>query len=238
MYRGIRNGELNCKTWMGIVEEFTKRDLTCSADKLPAISGIAELWATASGDYYVAGLWRSHLPLGLLWTSGQPQLQTESRKYRAPSWTWASSDGQVDWFDHLHTYVDPAMSIESCATTPTYSKVPYGTVVSGSLIINGLLQETVLEKTSSPPSSPSSPLSASFALANEYLDLSLAEIHMDFWDDTLASIIRDSKIYCLRVCCFEEKTAAARQDSYWRQKMSEHFADSDSLSLCQYSQMM
>jgi hypothetical protein len=85
MYRGIHDGDLNCRNWMNIVEEFTKRDLTYSADKLPSMSGIAEVWARASGDYYVAGLWRSHLPLGLLWTSAQPHLQTGSKEYRAPS---------------------------------------------------------------------------------------------------------------------------------------------------------
>ncbi len=99
MYKGIRDDNRNSRHWMDIVQQFTKRNLTKDSDKLPALSGIAKVWAQTSKDPYLAGLWRSHLPLGLLWTSAQPFMQEKFRAYRAPSWSWASLIGQVDWFD-------------------------------------------------------------------------------------------------------------------------------------------
>lgn len=104
---------------MNIVEEYTKRSLTNIADKLEAISGVAKKWGAFSKDSYAAGLWRSHLPLGLLWTSAQPHHHAPTT-YLAPSWSWTSQDGQIDYFDHLHTTVNSEFAIVSCSAPPTY----------------------------------------------------------------------------------------------------------------------
>ncbi|KAH7117333.1 hypothetical protein EDB81DRAFT_243074 [Dactylonectria macrodidyma] len=204
MYTGIRGGDRTCRSWMNIVEEYTKRDLTYSSDKLAAISGIGELWGKTSEDSYAAGLWVSHLPLGLLWTSAQPHMQSGLAEYLAPTWSWASLSGQVDWFDHVQTMVDPSVMIVSCKATPAYENAPYGKVSSGALTIRGRLQKTALEDELSPKSASTA---SSGQADNEILDLEMADIHLDLWDEALKSRIRRCKLFCLQICSFDETSS-------------------------------
>ena len=91
------------RRWSKLVEDYSARHLTVLTDKMTAFAAIAqdfqELLPT---DVYLAGLWRSHLPLLLSWNSriGGPCHRPE--EYRAPSWSWASVEGQVimpSWLD-------------------------------------------------------------------------------------------------------------------------------------------
>jgi hypothetical protein len=41
---------------------------------------------------------------------------------------------------------------------------------------------------------------------HEYLDLGLADVHLDFWDEILVSRLEGSRIFSLRICCFDEST--------------------------------
>ncbi|KAF5575541.1 het-domain protein [Fusarium subglutinans] len=108
MFQGFYESNKGCRNWMNIVEVYTKRELTYALDKLPAISGVAETWAQALDDSYLAGIWLSHLPEALLWTSAQPQSQSKQpAEYVAPTWSWARLVVQVDWFDSTPTTIDP-----------------------------------------------------------------------------------------------------------------------------------
>jgi hypothetical protein len=82
--------------WREIVNSYSVRKLTRIEDKLPALSGIAELLKEASGDTYAAGLWRRSLPFDLLWRCNQSG-ELQSKKIRSPSWSWISVDGAVKW---------------------------------------------------------------------------------------------------------------------------------------------
>lgn len=198
IYKGIRAEDRNCRNWMNIVELYTYRELSDELDRLPAISGIAQAWAQTSNDCYLAGLWKSHLPLGLLWSHEQPFRQDEFQAYRAPSWSWASTVGFVKWHDFMLTEVDPMLEVVSCTTQPAHSQAPYGAAQSGSLIVQGLVQQTVFHDAPELPT-----------LINEdseYLDLDLADVHLDFWDETLASKVEGSRIFSLQICCFDETT--------------------------------
>ncbi|KAM0226642.1 hypothetical protein ACHAP5_012371, partial [Fusarium lateritium] len=145
MFQGLYETNRACRHWMNIVEEYTKRELTYALDKLPAISGVAEVWAQALDDSYLAGIWLSHLPGALLWRSAQPHKQAQQpREYLAPTWSWASLIGQIDWFDHSMTMIDPKVVIVDGTTAPMYPGAPYGQVLSGSLVIRGYLQKAVL----------------------------------------------------------------------------------------------
>jgi hypothetical protein len=86
--------------WFQFLENYTSRDLTNADDKLPALSGLASVIAQKSGEIYVAGLWDSHLNIGMLWKrlSQDPWL-TRPVNYRAPSWSWAAYDGPISWVD-------------------------------------------------------------------------------------------------------------------------------------------
>ncbi|RSL45790.1 hypothetical protein CEP54_014128 [Fusarium duplospermum] len=77
-------------SWYNLLWLYGPRKLTNASDKLPAISGLASLFAKRLDDEYVAGLWRSHLIEGLLW---QGLSCRRVQEYRSPSWSWASMDG-------------------------------------------------------------------------------------------------------------------------------------------------
>lgn len=56
------------RDWATIVERFSTRKLTFDEDKLPALSGLAHEYSIVNrDDDYLAGIWRSGLPFGLLW---------------------------------------------------------------------------------------------------------------------------------------------------------------------------
>ncbi|GKU06205.1 heterokaryon incompatibility protein [Fusarium langsethiae] len=93
--------------WRRIVESFSRRKLTMGDDKLPAIGGLA---ARFSLDYiprgsvpipsnrYLAGLWFDGMIRDLCWSIDIYRKNgVRPQKYRAPTWSWASVDGQIDY---------------------------------------------------------------------------------------------------------------------------------------------
>lgn len=81
--------------WKDLIIEYTRRKLTVSNDKFLALSGLARTFSSALADQYVAGLWRDDLVRGMLWnTVMQP---SNPKEWRAPSWSWASSDAEIAW---------------------------------------------------------------------------------------------------------------------------------------------
>ncbi|KAG7076122.1 HET-domain-containing protein [Colletotrichum scovillei] len=81
--------------WKDLIIEYTRRKLTVSDDKFSALSGLARTFSSALGDEYVAGLWKDDLVRGMLWnTVMQP---SKPKAWRAPSWSWASSDAEIAW---------------------------------------------------------------------------------------------------------------------------------------------
>ncbi|KAI0890145.1 heterokaryon incompatibility protein-domain-containing protein, partial [Annulohypoxylon maeteangense] len=87
--------------WYEMVEDYTGRALTKGNDKLPAISGIASQMEIRTGESYVAGLWKSHLHIGILWQRSLENwlvLPPGQDGYRAPSWSWSALDGKISMF--------------------------------------------------------------------------------------------------------------------------------------------
>ncbi|MCJ1466391.1 hypothetical protein MMC07_005010 [Pseudocyphellaria aurata] len=85
------NGE-----WLNWVKEYTKKSLTKDSDKLVAIAGLAthaRRKLSWSEDDYVAGLWRHDLAVDLLWRAAG--VGTKIPIYVAPSWSWASINGEI-----------------------------------------------------------------------------------------------------------------------------------------------
>jgi hypothetical protein len=87
----------NIQIWSFIVQDYTRRRLTVSRDKLVAISGVARILVPVYGTDYVAGLWVKDLLRLLVWYkySGSSAARDVTMIYRAPSWSWASVDGSV-----------------------------------------------------------------------------------------------------------------------------------------------
>jgi hypothetical protein len=131
--------------WYNIVEHYTRRKLTVSSDKLPAISGVARAFSTYSKDEYAAGIWCGDMLRGLLWASTDFEGDfrpsdpyegplTIATPYRAPSWSWASVDGVIRFlrpseYDTSMTYLQHPENFVSPAGTD-----PFGQVSEGSKI--------------------------------------------------------------------------------------------------------
>lgn len=86
--------------WREIVRYYSKTHLTHSADKLPALSGVARRQHEATGDEYLAGMWRKGLMRQLGW---MPRSKNKRPDWRAPTWSWASIDAETlfwsVWYD-------------------------------------------------------------------------------------------------------------------------------------------
>lgn len=81
--------------WADIVTEYTRRELSHTTDKLPALAGIARrMHSLRANDTYIAGLWRNTLCLDLLWRGNR---ESELATWQAPSWSWASIKGEVSF---------------------------------------------------------------------------------------------------------------------------------------------
>jgi hypothetical protein len=83
----------SASTWGRIVEAFTTGNLTFSTDKLIALSGMSEILSNRVQLTYLGGLWKENLETQLPWyvKTNHPR----PNGYRAPSWSWASVDGEI-----------------------------------------------------------------------------------------------------------------------------------------------
>ena len=129
--------------WRDLLKRFTDCSFTKIEDKLPAFAGIAKLFQEATGDEYIAGLWRSRFFEGLDWHVTEPRHKM-SLEYRAPSWSWASIDGPVEpglsrpvsiyLFDIVDVKVTPRCSDATGAIMDGYLKIR--TCLWESILIN------------------------------------------------------------------------------------------------------
>jgi hypothetical protein len=67
-----RNNATVYDFWRQIVQSYTERRFTNVADVLPALSGLADAFGRATGEKYLAGLWRGDLALNLNWDCRPP----------------------------------------------------------------------------------------------------------------------------------------------------------------------
>jgi len=145
--------------WQNIVYRYTHLSLTLGKDKLPALAGIAKVWAPHMKSDYLAGIWASCLPQTLFWTfhyydfhGGSTKYARRAKPYRAPSWSWASVDtvarrvGAEKEIPFATGVIWNSVSgrVDSCvrvieATCTSSSDNPFGEVTSGILVIEGLV---------------------------------------------------------------------------------------------------
>ncbi|KAK0638518.1 heterokaryon incompatibility protein-domain-containing protein, partial [Cercophora newfieldiana] len=95
---GKKSPEEGFRAWAGLVEHYTRCNLTQDDDRLPAIGGLARMFSTEGRQgRYVAGMWERTLLPCILWRVGDSVNARRARTYVAPSWSWAGVVGQVDW---------------------------------------------------------------------------------------------------------------------------------------------
>lgn len=100
----LLNDESNILShWTHLVERYSQATLTKAEDKLVAISALArEMQAVLEFRSnqkftYIAGVWSPYLVQQLMWQRRTRQCLVRPRQYRAPSWSWASVDGPLDY---------------------------------------------------------------------------------------------------------------------------------------------
>ena len=123
--------------WRSTIKRYTARKLTQGTDKLPGLSGVATITQAFTGDEYLAGLWRRDLPRALMWSASFGDQLSRPAPYRAPSWSWASVEGPVEYVvvDNNDT---TAVKIVHAKVEPLgYDK--HGQVKAGSITICGVL---------------------------------------------------------------------------------------------------
>lgn len=99
----IRNFTL--ETWAAIVQDYTRRKFTNHSDILIAINGIAEQIASATQNrsWFLSGMWNHTIAFELPWERTKEDrtlYQQGSAFIDAPSWSWASVQGQATYPIH------------------------------------------------------------------------------------------------------------------------------------------
>ena len=146
--------------WFDFLTDYTQRALTFPRDKLIAISGVADYIQREISDEYLAGLWKGSLPQALLWQNppsmpskllnGCLKFREKVKNYRAPSWSWASVEGPVDFGDCISLHANevptrrlsPQCTIVECAVKLS-SVDPYGHVSGGYIKIKGSFKRAI-----------------------------------------------------------------------------------------------
>jgi hypothetical protein len=118
--------------WSELVTHYSNCDLTKPSDKMFAIAGIAKFFRDITDDQYLAGWWRSSLLHSLDWRVYEPR-HLRDTLYRAPSWSWASTDsplvarGISPTVKYLVKIVDVKVS--------TQGSDPFVNVIGGTLLL-------------------------------------------------------------------------------------------------------
>jgi len=172
---------------------YTKCALTKPSDKLVALSGFAQLYQSATGDDYLAGLWRSQIPSGLNWQVIKPKERLNS-DYLAPSWSWAAIDGAVGFLQQPAFHTLQVLNIQT-----TRSKFnPTGQVHGGFLDIEAVLIPAICKKKNKPWG----------------LEIQNDDYLANLYEDTLGDGLKDGNvIYCLSFgCVFRHYTSTTLPD--------------------------
>ncbi|KAF2973209.1 hypothetical protein GQX73_g309 [Xylaria multiplex] len=128
--------------WRNMLGLYTRRALTKPRDRLLAFSGVVEYFHRFwFGSRYLAGLWEHQMPGCLLWYQSRGEPAPRPEKYRAPSWSWASVDGEISSL--AVTYTGAVCTVIHCYAEPKWDVNPYGEVTAGALILNAPLRRVV-----------------------------------------------------------------------------------------------
>ena len=125
--------------WPKIIEKYTDTSMTKLEDKLVAISGLARQVYSITKDKYCAGMWREDLVTQLLWRLQRPQHNIDL-PYRAPSWSWASTEGKVE-FTKNADHIRSELEIKSVQSIGVDGKPwSFGQIEYGSLRVRGAMR--------------------------------------------------------------------------------------------------
>jgi hypothetical protein len=129
--------------WCYILREYSGRLCSVDVDRLPAISGLARRFGTACNSEYRAGIWTKHVLRMISWHRTPDDICRRPSEYTAPSWSWASIIGSIDWefseyWDFGHSIPDKADFVAQVVDIDCRlcSNDPFGRVSSGHLTLS------------------------------------------------------------------------------------------------------
>ncbi|KAF2636629.1 HET-domain-containing protein, partial [Massarina eburnea CBS 473.64] len=124
--------------WVNVVVNYSKCSTTRPNDKLLALSVVASYYQEKMKDTYLAGLWKNNFVRQLAWLREERHLQEGgATEYRAPSWSWAATDGVVDMVDFRYDNIKA--ELVNAETTLIDPDNPTGPVCGGSATLKGPL---------------------------------------------------------------------------------------------------
>ena len=137
-------------SWQRNIERYTLRKLSEASDRLPACAALAdncgEIMGLQSSDY-LAGLWKPDLMVQLLWCRAKlPDVPvTDSPTYFGPTWSWASLNAPVWFFERYLTLSNLTVKTEAqyidSQIKHKFEQSPYAEVESGRLVLQGRLRQ-------------------------------------------------------------------------------------------------
>lgn len=143
-----KNYQNQDEIWRTIIKTYSKRNITASEDRLPALAGIASELQIVWNDKYVAGLWQKCLLGHLLWTAeakfGSNLDKNQSLTYncnnvvtgyQSPGWSWTTYHYAVEMF-RMET---EAAEVIDFGVSLVSDQAPFSAVSYGWLSLKGKL---------------------------------------------------------------------------------------------------
>jgi hypothetical protein len=143
----VKSPQQASRYWWDTVRKYSTRNLTVKQDKLPAMSGVAEIVQRVTGSAYVAGLWADTLVTDLAWVRNRLQ---DRETYWAPAdcitptFSWASVEGHISSYPHAFGGRFEAECEVGSVNIPVSGANPFGRVTGGQITLRGHLFETKL----------------------------------------------------------------------------------------------
>ncbi|KAK3934992.1 heterokaryon incompatibility protein-domain-containing protein [Diplogelasinospora grovesii] len=140
--------------WCQLVQDYSQRALTEPSDKFPAISGIADCLLGGHSADYLAGLLRSSIRETLSWYVHLPKRELQRViGYRAPTWSWASTDQSVSFVWEPYERSEEAGGVPMSgnggiqihdASVTVNGDNPYGKVAAASIKLTSVVRDSTV----------------------------------------------------------------------------------------------
>ncbi|KAL3431738.1 heterokaryon incompatibility protein-domain-containing protein [Aspergillus tetrazonus] len=111
--------------WYAVVHDFSKRMISVSSDRFPAIGAIASEISELTGSGYMAGLWEQNMLHDLMWSTKATEWACRPPEWRAPSWSWASVDSTITYCN-ITADSTPLATVRDCKCNVKYPAAPFG----------------------------------------------------------------------------------------------------------------
>ena len=145
----FENDEAAYSFWETAVNKYSRAGLSLRSDRLPAISALASTVAKATGDRYLAGLWRNELLAELAWIpNGSPKdNRRPNQESIVPTWSWASHPGAAlstrsHRIQHSRDADNQATVLD--ARTSVKGSNLYGPVFDATILLSGVHCDVVM----------------------------------------------------------------------------------------------